>query len=138
MIGNLFYGEEYINKGKLRQFVNALDALSDDVKDMDVYMGMGIEPLCDTPVCHAGLISIVAKDLPELQEICKDDIFFMYKTEIIYKWQVWVDSLADFLGFEEKCDLEGWAGDNPEIWGNEHGIHMFELTKAFTYKLAYL
>jgi hypothetical protein len=31
-------------------------------------MGSGRKPMCNTPGCHAGLISIVAKDLPELQE----------------------------------------------------------------------
>ena len=132
MIGNLFYGEEYINKDKLKEFVNALDALSDDVKDWDVEMFDIDEPLCGTPGCHAGLISIVAKELSELQEIYENHIYFMYKTEIIYKYDVWADTLADFLGFEKRRDLEDWAEENPKIWGNEYGGEMFELTRAFT------
>jgi hypothetical protein len=60
-----------MNKDKLKEFVNALDALSDDVKDWDVDMNSGEKPTCGTPGCHAGLISIVAENLPELQEIHK-------------------------------------------------------------------
>ncbi|CAC9628046.1 hypothetical protein, partial [uncultured Gammaproteobacteria bacterium] len=57
-----------MNKDKLKQFVNALDTLSDDVKDWDVVMMSANKPACGTPGCHAGLISIVAKYLPELEE----------------------------------------------------------------------
>jgi hypothetical protein len=46
-----------MNKNKLKQFVNALDMLSDDVKDWDVEMESTKEPTCGTPGCHAGLIS---------------------------------------------------------------------------------
>ena len=60
-----------MNKDKLKEFVNALDALSDDVKNMDVDMGSTDKPTCGTCGCHAGLISIVAQDLPELKEIYK-------------------------------------------------------------------
>ncbi len=132
MIGNLFYGEEYINKDKLKQLVNALDGLSDDIKNMDVDMFAIKEPMCDTPGCHAGLISIVAKELPELQEIYENHIYFMSETEIFYKYYVWADTLADFLGFEKMRDLEDWAKENPKIWGNIFGGNMFKLTMAFT------
>ncbi len=57
-----------MNKNKLKELVNALDSLSDEVKDWGVTMSSEEKPMCDTPGCHAGLISIVAKDLPELQE----------------------------------------------------------------------
>jgi hypothetical protein len=63
--------------------------------------------------CHAGLISIVAKELSELQEIYENHIYFMHKTEIIYKYDVWADTLADFLGFEKRRDLEDWAEASP-------------------------
>ena len=121
-----------MNKNKLKQFVSALDSLSDYVKNMDVDMFAIEEPLCGTPGCHAGLISIVAQDLPELQEIYKNHIYFMSETEIFYKYFVWADTLADFLGFEKMRDLEDWAKENPKIWGNDYGMNMFELTRAFT------
>jgi hypothetical protein len=122
-----------MNKNKLKQFVNALDELSDYVKNMDVDMFAIEEPLCGTPGCHAGLISIVAKDLPELQEIYENHIYFMSETEIFYKYFVWADTLADFLGFEKMRDLEDWAKENPKIWGNIFGGNMFKLTMAFTH-----
>jgi hypothetical protein len=120
-----------MNKNKLKQFVSALDSLSDYVKNMDVDMFAIEEPLCGTPGCHAGLISIVAKDLPELQEIYENHIYFMSETEIFYKYFVWADTLADFLGFEKMRDLEDWAKENPKFWGNIFGGNMFKLTMAF-------
>jgi hypothetical protein len=55
----------------------------------------------------------------------------MYKTEIIYKYDVRADTLADFLGFEKRRDLEDWAEENPKIWGNEYGGEMFSSQSAF-------
>ncbi|CAC9628601.1 hypothetical protein, partial [uncultured Gammaproteobacteria bacterium] len=46
-----------MNKNKLKELVNALDELSDDVKDWDVVMMSANKPACGTPGCHAGLIS---------------------------------------------------------------------------------
>ena len=51
-----------MNKDKLKELVSALDALSDNVKDWDVEMESWYKPDCGTPGCHAGLISIVAKN----------------------------------------------------------------------------
>jgi hypothetical protein len=124
-----------MNKNKLKHFVSALDELSDEVKNMDVDMYAIEEPLCGTPGCHAGLISIVAKDLPELQEIYENHIYFMSETEIFYKYYVWSDALAEFLGFVDKRDLRVWAKDNPKLWGNRDGYNMFCSFFAFTYDL---
>jgi hypothetical protein len=118
-----------MNKNKLKQFVSALDELSDDVKDMGVEMGSINEPLCGTPGCHAGLISIVAKDLPELQDIYNDD----YRTyDDDYKYSIWADTLAEFLGFVDMRCLIDWARDNPKLWGNKFGQDMFSFWRAFT------
>ena len=126
-----------MNKNKLKQFVNALDALSDDVKDWEVNMGSGRKPMCDTPGCHAGLISIVAKDLPELQEIYENHIYFSEgcENERDYHYSLWADTLAEFLGFVDKRDLRAWAKDNPKLWGNKEGYNMFCSFFAFTYDL---
>jgi hypothetical protein len=118
-----------INKNKLKELVNALDALSDDVKDWDVAMGSIDKPLCGTPGCHAGLISIVAKDLPELQDIYNDD-YRIYDNR--YEYDIWADALTVFLGFAKGRGLEDWAECNPEIWGNENGFVMFSSRSAFT------
>jgi hypothetical protein len=90
-----------MNKDKLKQFVNALDTLSDDVKDWGVNMGSGKKPTCGTPGWHAGLIAIVAKGLPELQEIYENHIYFSEGcgNERDYHYSLWADALAEFLGF---------------------------------------
>jgi hypothetical protein len=122
-----------MNKNKLKQFVNALDALSDDIKDWDIDMNNDEEPTCNTPGCHAGLISIVAKDLPELKDIYER--IYLTKgggNKSNYHYSIWADALAVFLGFSERKDLECWAKDNPKLWGNKYGDYMFMAAAAFT------
>ncbi|CAC9649478.1 hypothetical protein [uncultured Gammaproteobacteria bacterium] len=124
-----------MNKNKLKELVGALDALSDDIKDMKVDMGSTSKPSCDTCGCHAGLISIVAKDLPELQETYRHLCSLHLEKEYYnnpYVYIFWARALADFLDFEDRYSFIYWAGDNPEIWGNEHGVSMFDSAKAFT------
>jgi hypothetical protein len=122
-----------MNKDRLKEFVNALDELSDDVKDWGVKMESGEKPTCETPGCHAGLISIVAQDLPELQDIYKNHIYFtkVGGDESEYHYNIWVDTLTDFLGFSEEKDLGCWAKDNPKLWGNKYGGDMFVFDIAF-------
>ena len=122
-----------MNKNKLKQFVNALDTLSDDVKDMGVAMMSTDKPLCGTPGCHAGLIYIVSEELPELQEIYERIFFSHWNLKYShYEYTIWADALAEFLGFSEEKDLECWAKDNPKIWGNKYGYDMFSGRLAFT------
>jgi hypothetical protein len=123
-----------MNKNKLKEFVNALDALSDDVKDWGVIMMSTDKPACGTPGCHAGLISIVAQELPELQDIYKNHIYFTKGggNESNYHSCVWANTLAEFLGFIDRRDLEEWAQDNPKFWGNKFGRGMFYFPSAFT------
>jgi hypothetical protein len=88
-----------MNKDKLKELVNALDELSDDVKDWEVDINSDVKPMCDTPGCHAGLISIVAKDLPELQEIYERIFFSHWNLKYShYEYSIWADTLAEFLG----------------------------------------
>jgi hypothetical protein len=126
-----------MNKDRLKELVNALDELSDDIKDMGVDMGSTKEPSCGTPGCHAGLISIVALDLPGLEEahLIGFKMYFKAYKEIkqdLYLYALWADALAEFLGFSEEKDLECWAKDNPKIWGNKYGYDMFSGRLAFT------
>jgi hypothetical protein len=125
-----------MNKDKLKEFVNALDALSDDVKDWDVVMMSANKPACGTPGCHAGLISIVAKDLPGLEETYLKvfkGYFKVYKDikQDFYLYSIWADALAEFLGFKGEKDLEIWAAKNPKLWGNTFGRDMFISAEAF-------
>ncbi len=120
-----------MNKDKLKEFVNALDMLSDDVKDWDVEMESGEKPTCDTPGCHAGLISIVAKDLPELQDIHKKYRIGARVNPDYYNFNSWSNALAIFLGVVCRGNLERWAENNPKLWGNKYGGDMFVFDIAF-------
>ncbi len=125
-----------MNKDKLKEFVNALDGLSDEVKDWDVDMESSNKPSDSICGCHAGLVSIVAKDLPELQDIynrlcslhCDID-----DCNHLYFYYVWADALAVFLGFTDSRDLRFWAENNPKLWGNKFGSSIFRCEVAFTY-----
>ncbi len=125
-----------MNKDKLKQFVNALDTLSDDVKDWGVTMLSSNKPACGTPGCHAGLISIVAEVLPELQDIYNPlyllESKYRGKRDNQYMFYIWSTTLAIFLGFKSAQDLEIWAQDNPKFWGNKYGRDMFCGWRAFT------
>jgi hypothetical protein len=125
-----------MNKDKLKEFVNALDELSDKVKDWEVNMGSTNKPSESICGCHAGLISIVAKKLPELQEIYKPlyslECESVGKKKNHYIFSVWSSALAIFLGFKYDNELEVWAGDNPRLWGNNRGYDMFCSHLAFT------
>ncbi len=124
-----------MNKDKLKEFVNALDTLSDDVKDWGVTMLSTDKPACGTPGCHAGLICIVAQELPELQDIYMP-LYLLEsesrgKRDNQYMFHVWSTALAIFLGFKGKEDLEIWAAKNPKFWGNTFGRDMFISAEAF-------
>jgi hypothetical protein len=124
-----------VNKDKLKEFVGALDALSDNVKDMGVNIKSSKDTNCEAPWGHAGLISIVAQDLPKLQEI-HGHIYFLeygFKEEMDFEYEIhiWEDALAVFLGFKDDIQLLLWTFDNPKIWGNSHGIYMFNYGKSF-------
>ncbi|CAC9635195.1 hypothetical protein [uncultured Gammaproteobacteria bacterium] len=122
-----------MNKDKLKELVNALDELSDDVKDWEVDINSDVKPMCDTPGCHAGLISIVAKELPELQEIYERIFFSHWNLKYShYEYSIWADTLAEFLGIKNMHYLRDWAAKNPKLWGNKFGRDMFHSSVAFT------
>jgi hypothetical protein len=68
------------------------------------------QPQCGTAGCFAGLISIVANDIPELKEL--------YAGEK-YCFTGWAEALKKFLGIS----IEVWAWENPTVWGNYKGAH---------------
>jgi hypothetical protein len=125
-----------MNKDKLKQFVTALDSLSENIKDWDVAMISTKEPTCGTPGCHAGLISIVAKDLTEMKDTYKRLLILKLGIKCnnfaLYSFHIWADTLTDFLGFKDRFGLMDWARDNPKLWGNKRGDDMFCSHLAFT------
>ena len=110
-----------LNVSKFKVLVEALEALPEDIRNNEVDMSSTHEPTCGTAGCFAGLISIVADDIPELKEMKEIYLFSGYN---YYSWKV---ALYDFL----ECDFSRWGEYNPKIWGNAYGWHMFESAKAF-------
>jgi hypothetical protein len=54
--------------------IEALEALPENIRNNEVDMKSVDEPICGTVGCFAGLVSIVAKDIPELKELYSLDI----------------------------------------------------------------
>jgi hypothetical protein len=75
-------------------------------------------PTCGTPGCFAGLISIVAEDIPELKELY---------TAPVYCFTEWAEALKKFLG----VSLEVWAWENPTVWGNYRGANAYVYNEAW-------
>ncbi len=129
---------------QLIKYTKALNALPEEIKNNSVHMLTTEAPTCTTPGCHSGLVSIVAKYLPELQECYNNTLEFdgeiyyqEYKNNRPYSYSRWADALALYLGFpfdeteHTREALLRWARDNPYYWNNLHGEGMFNSYKAF-------
>ena len=46
-------------------------------------------------------------------------------------WADGADMIAKDLGFQDREELENWAGRNPGLWGNSNGFRMFYNPRAF-------
>lgn len=136
---------------KLEQYVLALKTVSEKIKTyqgpMEPSSGVITDDMIGTNGYHSALISIVARDLPGLQE-CYDRIQkrggWEYSKDLkqvyYYSYNHWADALALYLGFpfdevtyvhtslrKSLCD---WAAEHEEIWDNIHGKDMFSLDKS--------
>ena len=107
-----------MNTSNFKTFVEALEALPASIKSNDVDMNSTKEPAYDTVGSFAGLISIVAEDIPELKQEYKGKFYD------IYEWQY---ALNKYL----KCIFRDWAKYNYTIWDNKHGGSMFFTPEAF-------
>ncbi len=129
---------------QLTKYTKALNALPESIKNNCVDMVSTEAPTCNTPGCHAGLVSIVAQYLPELQECYNNSLDFdgeryfqEYKNNRPYSYSRWADALALYLGFpfddteHTRNALTRWARDNPYYWNNMHGEGMFNSCRAF-------
>jgi hypothetical protein len=104
-----------INTNNFKTLIEALEALPEGIRSNKVNMSSAHEPVR----CFAGLISIVANDIPELREV--------FAPKRIYSFQRWGDALNEYLDI----NFRKWAQDNPEIWGNENGWYVFSSINAF-------
>jgi hypothetical protein len=109
---------DIMNTKKFRIFVEALEALPEEIKNNEVDMRSNFEPICGTAGCFAGLISIVANDIPELKK---------NYSPINYSFSDWARALQDFLG----VGLDMWAWENPTIWENTRGLSVYAFNEAW-------
>lgn len=72
---------------------------------------------CGTPGCHAGWAYIALAGFPPQD----GQTNYLDGAEL----------LAEHLGFYDYDELEEWAEDNPDLWGNENGDCMFSHSEAF-------
>ena len=108
-----------INTNNFKTLIEALEALPEGIRKNKVNMSSTDEPVCGTVGCFAGLISIVANEIPELKEL--------YAHKGTYFFHAWVNALNEYL----EVNFTEWAKENPEIWGNEDGWYMFSSINAF-------
>lgn len=85
------------------------------VRTTDEHLGVIHE--CGTTHCHGGWYAVAVCDRT------RQSIGYMDGTM----------KMAEHLGFKDDMQLEYWAYENPEIWGNDWGVSMFEAEgeKAF-------
>ena len=116
-------GIKVMKTEKFKIFVEALEALPDEIKNNEVDMRSNFEPVCGTAGCFAGLISIVANDIPEL----KNNYSPRDYSPINYSFSDWAMALKDFLG----VGLDIWAWENPTIWENTRGLSVYAFNEAW-------
>ena len=112
-----------INIERLQRFVKTLQAIR---QDMPICILSRENPQCGTPGCHAGLV-MLALDKMRI----KQTEYYINKG---YDFRDQGDRLARYLFAHKerhKLDLENWAGENPEIWGNDYGDNLFFAAEAF-------
>ena len=120
-----------INLGHLTQFVEGLKALPPTVVDMESVEA----PICGTPGCHAGLVSLVSEAIPELGRLYKI-AYSVGDHRKRYYYTMWGEALGEFLlgrvlESSSKYLLTSMAGRYGEWWGNTDGISMFSHGQAF-------
>lgn len=150
VVGEYNKSLELIDLGNLEQFVLTLKTISEKMKNNQGPLkssGNSTTDMVGTNGYHSALISIVARDLPELQQ-CYDKISKLggwemtkdLKNTYYYSYNCWADALSMYLGFpfhetiyahhSLRDALTDWAAEHEEIWDGIHGGAMFSLDKS--------
>lgn len=79
-----------------------------------------LEHLHTLPLCHAGWISFVLSD--RIIERSNDSSEWREDGKV---------KLAEFLDFPNIETFQHWAYLNPDLWGNQFGLHMFNYPESF-------
>lgn len=77
--------------------------------------------VCGTTACHAGWFAVANGK----------NRTFSNSMHGSYGFTDASNEMAQFLGFARHFELEAWATDNPNLWGNAHGNGMFCDIQAF-------
>ena len=75
--------------------------------------------LCRTPLCHGGWLAVMFNEKARATPECRSF------------YRAGAHAAAKYLGFKTKRDLEYWASENPNLWGNRRGSDMFTSGGAF-------
>jgi len=78
---------------------------------------------CGTTGCHAGWFAWARS---KVHFVDYDHANIKY-----YVYNYSANEMAEFLGFEDRYELEYWGENNEKIWGNSFGDDMFTSAKAF-------
>ena len=111
--------KDEMNTKNFKVFIEALEALPENVKHNHVDMKSILEPVCGTVGCFAGLVSIVAEDIPELKKLNDFDD---------YSYSAWALALNNFLD----CKFDSWASRNETVWDNIYGGRLYSDITAFS------
>ena len=111
---------------RLKKLVRALEALPDDIKNMKASENVNLPLDRDSDFrfdSFAGLISIVADDIPALKKHYAREDEYDYNGGIILNpfsdyTTLWEWALRRYLGVK----LEDWVSVNSELWGNDETI----------------
>jgi hypothetical protein len=118
-----------MNTNNFKTFVEALEALPASIKSNEVNMKSTKDPACGNVGCFAGLISIVAEDIPELKGLYEANAYDF--SEWRHALNMFLQDVLEGLGFED------WAKYYPRVWGNVHGASMYSMYEAFGVEVFY-
>lgn len=88
---------------------------------------------CGTVACHAGWYAFnhLSNKFKWHKYHELDEREFLSAIDRHISWRDGSDLIAKDLGFTCMSDVEKWAEENPDIWGNENGKFLFSSNSAF-------
>ncbi|SSC06928.1 hypothetical protein [bacterium endosymbiont of Bathymodiolus sp. 5 South] len=120
-----------IKMRRLKKLVRALEALPEDIKNRDVCKNVNVPLDADYFEFHfspfAGLISVVAEDIPALKKYYHPKDEYDSQGEVVLNIYTdynpyWNDALRRYLG----GNLVDWARHHEELWGNDKGEFLYD------------
>ena len=113
-------------------FLNIAKTYPQAKVDMDYCeIGNFEEPnLCGTYACHAGWFELYHRS-GNVEDMAFQANSMDVDDAMAFDFIDGAEKMAEFLGMEGVDELDTWACDNPEIWGNHNGACIFSEDCAF-------